>query len=358
MSWYWEEGPESDVVLSSRIRLARNHSRYAFPNRLRPEQARVCYEEIAQTLFSANSRMKEEFNDLFLADLPEVTVRELIEKRLLSEEWLARPESARALVRKDEKVSILLGEEDHIRIQAMEAGLNLEAAYLEAEQIAQLLESGLPLAYDQKYGFLTSCPTNVGTGMRASVLVHLPALGRTQDLAGDIEALRKAGFAVRGSYGEHSRATGYLYQISNQFTLGVSERESLDELEQVVRELVDKERKVRAYLWKKKRLTLEDRLCRSYGILSQARLLTREEAQVRLSDLRLGVALKLFPGLTAGELNRLDIESGPAAIQRKAGEVLQPEQRDSYRATFFRERLASDTNGARGAEETDEGKKG
>ncbi|ADC91625.1 ATP:guanido phosphotransferase, C-terminal catalytic domain protein [Mageeibacillus indolicus UPII9-5] len=349
MAWYLEDGPESDVVISSRIRLARNVRGYPFPELLLPGTAKECYDRISKAFFSANEAMRRDYVEIVLADVPELTVNSLVEKRLLSEDMLNKRASGRAIIRRDEAVSIMLGEEDHIRIQSMQAGLNLVAAYEEAEKISLLLEEKLPLAFKPEFGFLTACPTNVGTGMRASVMVHLPALGRTKLLEKYLDSCRKAGLAVRGQYGENSEATGFVFQISNQMTLGLDESTAIKELQTVVEQLIKREHEARQYLWKNNRYEIEDQIYRSYGVLSEARLISTEAAQLELSNLRWGMALGILPQLKPVTVNRLEVRIGSATLQREAGEVLPTRERDYRRAALIRQALAEDAADAAGA---------
>lgn len=337
MSWYLEEGPHADVVISTRIRLARNIRHYAFPNLLDPEMAKECYDEVTEALHTANAKMKDECVEYDLADISTPQLQSLVERRLISEDLAQKRQVGRVILSCDESIAILLGEEDHIRIQAMQAGLRLAEAYREAEAIALLLEERLPLAYHEDFGFLTSCPTNVGTGLRASVMLHLPALGRSRGFDRLLSDLRQSGFAVRGPYGERSNPDGYLYQVSNQLTLGSSEAESIEALETAVLFLVKQERKARLKLFEQQRLSLENQIFRAYGILSQARLLTSSELSGLISDMRLGVALGYFPGLVQAKLNRLANESGVGEILAQAGVMKTAEERDEIRAKMARE---------------------
>ena len=243
------------------------------------------------------------------------------------------------IISRDESVSIMINEEDHIRIQSMQAGLNLEDAFEAASAAALILEGRLSLAYSEKYGFLTACPTNTGTGMRASVMAHLPGLtmsGRIKDV---IEGLNKMGFTVRGNYGEHSKAQGHHFQISNQLTLGLAEDDLINDLKRMLQQLIVQERNIRRELYRQHPVALEDKVMRAYGILRTARVMTSEEAVSLLSSVRLGLALGLFPKLTESDINRVQSMIGPASIQKARGRPLGPEDRDMTRAAIIREIL-------------------
>jgi protein arginine kinase len=339
MNWYIDKGPESDVILTSRIRLARNLNNYPFPHRMDSQQARQAADEIVKAFFRTNGERKKNYLTVDLDSMNEEDLLALAEKRLISTDLAKKGQNRRVIISRDESVSIMINEEDHIRIQSMQPGLNLEAAFTAANAVAIILEESLSLAYSENYGFLTACPTNTGTGMRASVMAHLPGLamsGKFKDIA---ESLTKMSFAVRGMYGEGSKSEGHLVQVSNQLTLGISEEDLINDLKRMLQQLIEQERKVRREILKQQPAILEDRIMRAYGVLRNARLMTSEEAVTLLSDVRLGVSLGLLPQLGEADLNRIQSMIGPASIQKAKGRPLAPDERDSSRASLIRELL-------------------
>ncbi len=339
MTWYIDQGPESDVILTSRVRLARDLDHYPFPHRMDNQQARQAADEIVEAFFRGDKERKRAYLTLELDSLSEEDQMALAEKRLISPDLTRKGLSHRVIISRDEAISIMINEEDHIRIQSMQPGLNLEAAYEAAAGAALILEGSLSLAYSENYGFLTACPTNTGTGMRASVMAHLPGLtmsGRIKDV---IESLNKMGFAVRGQYGEHSKSQGHLYQISNQLTLGITETDLINDLKRMLQQLIEQERKVRREIYRQQPVALEDKILRAYGILRYARQIPTEEAVTLLSDLRFGQSLGLLPQVAASDINRIQAAIGPASIQKAKGRQMPPNERDIERATIIRELL-------------------
>lgn len=344
--WYESCGPQSDVVVSSRIRLARNIKDAAFPNKLSLQDQRKLNERIKEAFFNSNAQMEKLYLDVDLSTLSAVEQELLVEKRLISPALLNAAHPVEVLIRKDEAVSIMLGEEDHIRIQAMSAGFDLDSAYQEAVQAAILLEEQLPIAYCERLGFLTACPTNTGTGLRASVMMHLPALSELNQIKNLQVQLGQLGMTVRGAMGEGSKGSFCLYQISNQITLGLSEADLIADLKKATEQTIALEQNARKELLTHKKLMLEDRLYRSKAILSGARILSQDEAERLLSDLRWGVELGFFPDLSLEDVTALMSESGRAQVQRSAGQTLPAEQRDELRATHIRNKLNAETKQA------------
>ncbi|HAL74575.1 MAG TPA: protein arginine kinase [Clostridiales bacterium] len=339
MTWYIDQGPDSDVIISSRIRLARDLDHYPFPHRMDSQQARQAADEITEAFFNKDKERKRSYLLLELETLSEEDQQALAEKRLISSDLASKGVGRRVIISRDESVSIMINEEDHIRIQSMQAGLNLEAAYEAAAAAVLILEGKLSLAYSERYGFLTACPTNTGTGMRASVMAHLPGLtmsGRIKDV---IESLNKMGFAVRGNYGEHSKAQGHLFQISNQLTLGLTEDDLISDLKRMLLQLIEQERKLRREIYRQQPLLIEDKVMRAYGVLTQARIMTSEEAVTLLSGIRLGLSLGLLPQVQEADLNRIQAAIGPASIQKAQGRLMAPEERDTARAAIIRDIL-------------------
>lgn len=338
--WMKVKGPQSDIVFSSRVRLARNLSRLPFPMLSTSSQA----EEVVRLVEEAwkkeqNHPVLKEAELIRMRDINELEKRVLVEKHLISPMLAEESRHGAVLLSKDESVSIMINEEDHIRIQCLFPGLQLEKAWELANQIDDWFEKHLSFAFDDQSGYLTSCPTNVGTGIRASVMVHLPALAMTQQLTRLIPAITQVGLAVRGIYGEGSEALGQLYQVSNQVTLGQSEEEIIDKLQGVVRQMIEHEQGARRRLQDISSIQLEDRVHRSYGVLAHSRIIDSNEAMKRLSDVRLGIDLGLIRGVSANVMNELMVMTQPGFLQQYAGERLDAEQRDIRRAIFIRERL-------------------
>lgn len=340
MIWYIDQGPQSDVFISSRVRLARNLADFPFPQRMSTQQALQAAETITEAFFAGSAEHKAKFLLLDLATLSQEDCKALAEKRLISEEMADNAKHQRAIISQDESVSIMINEEDHIRIQSMQAGLELEKAYAAAVEAAVILEQKLPLAYNDEYGYLTACPTNTGTGMRASVMAHLPGLIMTEKIRDTINGLVKLGFTVRGHYGEHSKAHGNLFQVSNQLTLGIAEDDLINDLGRMLGQLSEQERGARQELYRQRPLALEDKVMRAYGILQSARLISNEEAIALLSDLRLGQALGILQEVKQTVINRLYSAIGPASIQKAHGQAMSATERDCSRAGIIRQLLA------------------
>jgi len=243
------------------------------------------------------------------------------------------------ILSENESISIMVNEEDHIRIQCLFPGFQLQEAWQLASRIDDIFETHLDYAFDEKYGYLTSCPTNVGTGIRASVMMHLPALVLTQQINRILSAITQVGLAVRGIYGEGSEATGNLFQISNQITLGQSEDEIIDNLYGVAKQIIEHEKAARQKLLQESRIRIVDRVMRSYGILSNAAILDSKEAAQRLSDVRLGIDLGLISDVSGNVMNELMVMMQPGFLQQYSGEKLSADERDIRRAELIRERL-------------------
>ncbi len=341
MTWYIDKGPESDVILSSRVRLARNLSNFPFPNKLAKADSAKAAEQILTALKGLSDNRRNRYRILDMSELGAEDKLALVERHLISEE-LTDPRLARfAFIRDDESVSVMINEEDHIRIQAMEAGYNLEAAFSAARDIAICLEKSLPVGYHEKYGFTTACPTNTGTGMRASVIMHLPALAIMGKAALIIEKIRKMGYSVRGYYGEHSSSAGNMFQVSNQITLGLNEEELITDLKKLISQIMRQERAVRQEIYEKNPAVIEDKVFRALGLLKYARILTSEEAIRLISDVRLGKALGIIKGPDEVNFNRVMSVIGPASIQKAEGRVMDPGERDKARAAEVKKELGS-----------------
>ena len=339
MTWYIEKGPESDVVLSTRVRIARNLDSYPFPGRLDYTRSKMLADEIIGALKEYNKSHDSDFIVIAMSELGNEDKLSLVEKHLISEELTENGIQRFAVINKDESVSVMINEEDHIRIQAMQSGLNLEKAYETASNIACYIEKKLPVSYHDKFGFLTSCPTNTGTGLRASVIMHLPGLAIAKRIPGIIERIQKMGYSVRGYYGEHSTSSGNMFQISNQITLGLNEEELISDLKKVINQLMEKERAIRKELYEKNPVYVEDMVYRSLGILKYARILTSEESLKMISDVRLGKSLGIIKDIDEESLNRIMNSVGPASVQKSVGRLMEPAERDRTRAVVIRTHL-------------------
>ncbi|MDF2925294.1 MAG: protein arginine kinase [Paenibacillaceae bacterium] len=339
--WMKGDGPESDIVISSRVRIARNLSGYPFPMLSTKSQSEEVLGMVAQLHEANGLEQWGPFELLLLSSLNDVEKKVLVEKHLISPNLANESQNGAVLLNQTESVSIMINEEDHIRIQVMTPGFQIREAWSMANQVDDTFEEALEYAFDEKRGFLTSCPTNVGTGIRASVMIHLPALVMTQQINRILQAITQVGLAVRGIYGEGSEAVGNLFQISNQITLGQSEEEILDNLHSVVRQIIEHERGARQVLASESKARVQDRVCRSYGILTHAVIMDSKEAAQRLSDVRLGADLGMVDHVSQSALNELLVMTQPAFLQQLSGEKLSAEGRDIRRAELIRSRLAS-----------------
>jgi protein arginine kinase len=337
IKWINSSGPDSDIVISSRIRLARNLKDVPFPHLLSESQAQEVIEKIYDA-FRANAVLSRDTELYIMKDLSEEQKSLMVEMHLISPDMAASNKGA-VIINEDKTVSIMINEEDHLRIQTVFSGLQPEAAFDLASKIDDVLEEKLDFAFDEKIGYLTACPTNVGTGIRASVMMHLPVLTMLNQTAQIFSTISQVGLVVRGLYGEGTQATGNLYQISNQITLGKSEEDIIQNLIGVARQIISSERKARRNLSGEARLRLEDKITRSYGLLTNAKLMSSQEAMAYISDVRLGVDMGIIKDLKPDDLNVLFILSGPAYIQEMAKRPLSPLERDLSRADFIRQKI-------------------
>lgn len=339
--WMMGDGPQADVVLSSRVRLARNLEGYAFPHLLPESRATEVIDKVELGVREVNLLGVAPRVELFrLAEVPPLERQVLVEKHLTSPALAQDARGKAVAISEDESVSVMVNEEDHLRIQILSPGLNLEQAWSSASKVDDGFEAKLPYAFHQARGYLTACPTNVGTGMRASVMVHLPALVLTNQAGRLFNTLGQFGLAVRGYFGEGTEALGNIFQISNQITLGRSEEDIIANLTGVVHQVIEHERKAREHLSRQMKAQLEDRIGRAYGILTGARIMTSEECMRLLSDVRLGVDLGLVK-VDYRTLNELLVATRPAFLQKMAGKELNPFERDVRRAGIIRQRLTA-----------------
>ncbi len=337
MTTLWNKcGPQGDVVISSRTRLARNYEGYAFAPRLKESEA---YDLMKMTL-DAFVEGGQDFRYLEMRALSDRERGVLMERHLISPELVSN-QSAAVLLSADETRSIMMNEEDHLRIQCILPGLQLRESYKSASQMARTIEAKHAFAFDDRLGYLTCCPTNVGTGMRASVMVRLPALTLSGQIKGILDSIGKMGLTVRGIYGEGSEALGCIYQISNQVTLGSSEEDILQAVDSVVQQIVEKEREARVAWQVQPPLNLKDRLMRSYGVLRYACQYSFQEFMKLLSDVWLAADLGWI-SIPREKLLEAMIESQPSSLQARANQNMSPEERDLYRARAMQEILTND----------------
>ena len=335
----WMVGGDVDtaVVLTSRIRLARNVRMLPFPGWATKEQRRQ-----AMALIQPVVQMMRPMKDAFcqtLSGLTSVQKQVLVERHLISREHAARNEGSAAVIERRQSLSIMINEEDHLRMQSIRPGLNLRVAFEALNDLDDELQESLTFAFDRKLGYLTTCPTNLGTGLRASAMLHLPALVLSEQINQVLNAIGRMGLAVRGLYGEGTESLGNLYQISNQSTLGESERQIIERLERVIVEVVGHETNARLKLLEDDQMMLHDKIGRSYGILRHAWLIDSKEALNHLSLIRLGANLGFFPHETVRLCDNLLMEIQPAHLQLHSGKKLSPEQRDESRGQIIRTQL-------------------
>lgn len=334
MSWYNEKAPDDDIVVSTRIRLARNLAGVPFPSRMTVEQRKDVNKKIREALLESNTPFAKKLKYITMRDIPENERFSMVERHIISPEFASNYENRAIILSDDESISIMIGEEDHIRIQVIASGLQLEKAYDTAERIDTLLWERLSLAFDERLGFLTECPTNLGTGLRASVMLHLPIIEGTGEISALADSINKIGFTVRGLYGEGSKSSASLYQISNQITLGISEKNALDNLKIIAMQLIEKERKQRETI---NRLSIEDMCMRALGTLRYARILGSAEMMKLLSAVKLGQSIGIINDEKILPIKLL-VEGQPYMLMRSFGEM-SADERDIYRANMIRRAL-------------------
>lgn len=337
-NWYVQTGKDSDIVISSRIRLARNIKGIPFTTKCKPEDLEKVINIMNNEVNSLGYGLK-----LFRMDkIDNVTKLSLIEKHLISPEFVAKTEKSitqnlkAILLNDDENICIMVNKEDHLRIQVFSAGLDLENLKNLIVEIDEKIDEACHYACDRKYGYLTTCPTNVGTGMKASVMVHLPALTITGNINKVLQIVNSFGMNIRGLYGEGTQSLGNIYQISNNQSLGLTEDEIVKNLNIITSKIIEQERLARKNLTKEP-LALEDRICRSYGILTNARKLTSEECLKLWSDVKLGMDLGIIEGLTDLKVNKIRINSQSGNLQKYLGNNLNAYERDIERPKIIKQ---------------------
>jgi len=336
--WLRGVGPVSDIVMSSRIRLARNLEKLPFATRATEDSQQEVLRLTQAAIAQSTTLTKPLF--MTIAELDEVDRQFLVERHLISREHIVQPDHKAVAVTHGEVFSIMVNEEDHLRVQVMQSGLNLQDAWRLIDEVDDEFSRTLPFAYSSEWGYLTCCPTNTGTGMRASVMLHLPSLVITKQINKVLHAITKLGLTARGLYGEGTEASGNFFQISNQVALGRTEEELVENLERILKQVIDHEQTARESLVTNSRTQLEDRIWRAYGILKHAKTVSSGETLDLLSAVRLGVDLGLTSnGLDRKTMNELFLFSQPAHLQKLEGKKLSAQERDVKRAQLIRERL-------------------
>jgi len=334
--WMDGSGPDAATVVSTRVRVARNLAGIPFPGTMDEKQAKEVIELVSNTLKTEQSDLGN-FHILKMVELSPVDRLALVEKHLISLD-LANKSDGAVLVSEDQGIAIMVNEEDHLRIQCLLPGLQLDTAWQTTNALDDKLEAAMPFAFHEDFGYLTACPTNAGTGLRASVMLHLPALVNSGQIGRVLAAIGQFGLMARGLYGEGTQAVGHMFQISNQVTSGLPEEEIIRNLRGVAEQIVTQEKSYLHKMVASSRIQLEDRVFRSIGVLSQARVMSTNEAMSLISDIRLGVSagfIKLSPGL----LSDLMVLAQPGILQKENGAALEPGQRDMKRAEVLRSTL-------------------
>ncbi len=335
--WVRGQGPEAEIVLTSRVRLARNLKEFPFPHQATSKQREEVLAAVERVVNSIPTLVGSLF--LRLDTMDELDKQFLVERHLISREHAQGNEPKAVVISDLEIFSIMINEEDHLRMQAVKSGFQLREAYTLIENLDTQMEKKLNFAFHSSIGYLTACPTNVGTGMRASVMLHLPALVLSKQINQVLQAIIKLGLAVRGLYGEGTEASGNLFQISNQVTLGKKETDILDNLERVIKQIIGHERNARKLLLKNNLGQLQDKIGRAYGVLKNAHIISSKEAIELLSTMRMGVDLGLFKGIDRQCINELILLTQPSHLQTITNKALDTGERDVVRAELIRKRL-------------------
>ena len=328
-----------DIVLSSRIRLARNIDDIKFTSIMDDNDANMVIERVKKAIIYGNTTLSNDFKFSRIGDIDPLNRKILVEKHLISPSLIENPNNSAFLLSSDERVTIMINEEDHIRMQVLNSGLTLEEGWDLCNKIDDIIEENLRYAFDEKFGYITSCPTNVGTGLRASVMVHLPALVLTKYINKVLQAVSQIGLTVRGLYGEGTDVMGNLFQISNQTTLGEREEEIIEKLRNIVLQIISKEREARENILSGNKIGIEDKVFRSLGILQNSRIISSKESMNLLSDVKMGVDLGIINDLDISNINSLMINTQPANVEKYAGYDLTLKERDIIRAELIREKL-------------------
>lgn len=335
--WLDGTGEESEIILSCRVRLARNIDHVPFPHRAKPAAMKKVLAGLKDALAECPS-----MKDALTIDIDTITPSDrmlLLERHLISIDMAQNHKNRALVVKKGEGLSAMINEEDHLRLQSISSGFSAAEAFVRLDRLDGELDDHLDFAFSDTLGYLTACPTNVGTGLRVSAMVHLPGLVHNKDISQVIKGLNNVRLAVRGMYGEGSNAMGNMFQISNSITLGISEEETVSSLESYLRKVLEFEKKAREALLRKARSLLEDKICRAHGVLTTARLVTSREAMELMSAVRLGIGLGIITDVSISQLNELLIMIKPLHLQQLHGRSMEPDERDRVRADYIRSRL-------------------
>lgn len=336
MNWYLENGKESDVVVSTRIRLARNLNKIPFESKCSKKDMEKIIDKMANITTNIGYNLKL----LKLKDMDSITKLSLVEKRLISPEFISnKNEEGAILINDDENICVMINEEDHLRIQVFSSGLETKALLDLAVELDSKINECIDYAYNDKFGFLTNCPTDAGTGMRASVMLHLPALTTTGNIRKILEIINNFGMNIRGIYGERSTSQGDLYQISNKQSLGISEKDIIKNLELITDKVIEQERLARKHLGKNS-IELEDNLYRAFGILNNCKKLSLNEAKELISKVKLGTDLGIIKEMTDTKVSKLNLYIKNANLQKYYGRQLEDYERDIKRAELIKTIIA------------------
>ncbi len=335
--WLKGTGPNSDIVMSSRVRLARNLDNFPFSHWSNKKQEKESMDILSGA--STSVELMKGATLVGMAELDDVDKQFLLERHLISREHIVHPEYKAVAIGEKEVVSIMINEEDHLRVQVMQSGFNLQECWRISNRLDDSLHKRVKFAYHNEWGYLTACPTNAGTGLRASVMLHLPSLVMTKQINRVLQAITKLGMTARGLYGEGTEAEGNFFQISNQTTMGSAEEDIIDNLERIIRQVIGHEENARKTLMKQNRDLLQDKIWRSSGTLKSAHIINTKETLTLLSMVRLGVDMGLLSEIDRRAVNELFILTQPAHLQKIEGKILSSTQRDVKRASLIRRRL-------------------
>jgi len=335
--WYNSYDTDNNIVISSRIRLARNIKKYPFSSKLSEQKALELIDDVKKSIKDSRTSFGDSFEFINIKEKSDVEKYSLIENHSVSPELVNKDTPVSVLIKDDETVSIMINEEDHIRIQTVLPGYNIEKAWDLADKIDDLIEESVEYAFDEDYGYLTSCITNIGTGMRASFMIHIPLIEMCGQVRNISQAINKFGMTLRGIYGEGSESLGSIYQISNQVTLGKSEKEIIEALKNVTNQIIEQENNLRNEMIREHKIDFEDKIFRSYGVLTNCRKISSKEAMQLLSDLRLGFMM----GILNSKNEKVNIYSimmniQPGNLVKYMGKNGSPEERDIQRAKYIR----------------------
>lgn len=336
--WYTAAGKDNDIVISTRLRLARNFKDLNFPGKMTEDEARSVIQRVCEVVKSSDLPGAREYRYLDMQNTPDIDKMVLLEQHMVSSELISGSAPRGVLTGGGDNISIMINEEDHLRMQCVLSGYDLSRAFEMINKVDNVIEQQIDYAFSEKYGYLTKCPTNTGTGMRASVMLNLPGLSMTGNINNIVATVNKLGITVRGMYGEGSEAKAYLFQVSNQVTLGISEQETLEKLKDVVDMLIEKEREVCKTLYENNTVAFKDKVCRAYGLMSNAYLMSSDEFMKLIPYIRMGVNMGILNHVDLVTVNTLLIELQPAHVA-KLSVSDNASRRDEKRAEILREKL-------------------